>query len=172
MSEGQIKVEDLISTRIDFLNITISKESIINNDFTEPMNILRQLTSSKSVIEYFRERVDISFDGYNNTREELYEIPEIRNYVSELDNLFPYWLYFLSKNSSGLLVIIKCFLLPFLKPDAEQEINGKKLQDYLEQRGFLAMNHLCELTNISEQEKIEMTNRLVNYLSKNQSTCR
>jgi hypothetical protein len=166
MSEGQIKVEDLISAGIDYLNITISKESVLNNDFTEPMNILRQLTSNKSVIEYFRERVDISFDGYNNNREELYEIPEVRNYVKELDNLFPYWLYFLSKNGSGLFVIIKCFLLPFLKPEAEQEINGKKLQDYLEKRGFLAMNHLCELVNISEEENIEMTNRLVNYLSK------
>lgn len=165
MSEGQIKVEDLISAEIDYLNIIISKESVLNNDLTEPMNILRQLTSSKYVIEYFRERVDISFDGYNNTRKELYEIPEIRNYVNELDNLFPYWLYFLSKNGNGLLVIIKCFLLPFLKPEAEQEVNGKKLQDYLERRGFLAMNHLCELTNISEEENIEMTYRLVNYLS-------
>ena len=167
MSEGQIKIEDLISAGINHLNITISKESVLNNDFTEPMSILRQLISSKSVIEYFRERVDISFDGYDNAREELYEITEVRNYVSGLDNLFPYWLYFLTKNGGGLLVIIKCFLLPFLKPEAEQKINGKKLQDYLENRGFLAMNHLCELANISEEENIEMTNRLLNYLRKN-----
>lgn len=77
MSEGQIKVEELISAEIDYLNIIISKESVLNNDFTEPMNILRQLTSSKYVIEYFRERVDISFDGYNNTRENCMKFPKL-----------------------------------------------------------------------------------------------
>lgn len=167
MSEAKINVEDLMSAGIDYLNITISKESVLNMDFSEPMNILSQLASNKSIMEYFRERVDISFDGFNNWREELYEIPEVRNYVNGLDNFFPYWLYFLSKNGRGLFVIIKCFLLPFLKPEADREINGKKLQDYLENRGFLAMNHLCELTNVSEEENIQMTNRLLHYLSIN-----
>ena len=99
-------------------------------------------------------------------RSELWEIPEVRNYIVELDSQFPYWLYFLSKDGMGLYVILKCFLLPFLNPDGEKEINGKRLQNYLEQRGFLAMNHLCEITNITEKENAEMTDRLMNYLNK------
>jgi hypothetical protein len=117
-------------------------------------------------MEYFRERVDISFEGYNEPNKELWEIPDVRNYVAELDSQFPYWLYFLSKEKYGLLVIIRCFLLPFLKPEAEKEINGQRLQRYLEDRGILGMNQLCELTNIPEEENIQMTNRLVKYLSR------
>jgi hypothetical protein len=51
-----------------------------------------------------------------------------------------------------------------LKPQTDKEINGKRLQDYLEKRGFLAMNHLCELSKISEEEIVQMTNRLIVYL--------
>jgi hypothetical protein len=53
-----------------------------------------------------------------------------------------------------------------LKPEAEKEINGQRLQRYLEDRGILGMNQLCELTNIPEEENIQMTNRLVKYLSR------
>lgn len=157
-------ITDLISSGIDFLSFTISKEDILKSDFTGPMNILGQLTSDIYVMKYFRERVDIIFDGYNETSSELWEIPEVRNYVLELDSKFPYWLFFLSKNGNGLFVILKCFLLPYLEPIAEKEINGKRLQNYLEQRGLLAMNHLCELSGVTEEENIEMTNRLVDYL--------
>jgi guanosine-3',5'-bis(diphosphate) 3'-pyrophosphohydrolase len=164
MGARKIDVEEIMKAGVDYLNITISRESVINNNFEEAMHILRQLTSNIAVTKYFCERVDISFDGYNETSEELWEIPEVRNYVLELDNQFPYWLYFLSKNGSGLYTIIKCFLLPFLKPEAEIEINSKKLQNYMVERGLLAMNHLCELAQLTKEENIEMTNRVMNYL--------
>lgn len=166
MKKEKINIEDLKNAGVDFLSITISKESVLNKDFSEPLNILNQLISNKSLMEYYRERVDILIDGYNNTSEELFEIPEVRNYVNELDDIFPFWLYFLSKDCSGLLVVIKCFLLPFLKPEDEQKINGKKLQDYLETRGFPAMNQLCHQTNMTEREITEMRNGLVTYLLK------
>ena len=161
---NSIKVTELISAGIDFLSFTISKEEILKKDFTGSMNILEQLTSNISVTKYFRERVDIFFDGYNETSSELWEIPEVRDYVAELDAKFPYWLFFLSKNGHGLLVVLKCFLLPFLRPEMENEMNGKRLKSYLENRGLLAMNHLCKVVGVTEQENIEMTKRLINYL--------
>lgn len=167
MNDSDAKIEDLIAAGIDHLTIVISRDEIEREDFSGPMKTLNQLTSNITNIKYFREKVDISFDGYNKTRNELWEIPAVRNYVIELDSKFPFWLYFLSRNGGGLYVIIKCFLLPFLTPAADKEINGKKLQNYLEKRGFLAMNHLCDLAGISEEENIEMTNRVLKYFFKN-----
>jgi hypothetical protein len=102
-----VKLKEIKSSGIDFLNIAISREEVLNNDFTNPLETLSQLTSDITFIEYFRERVDISFEGYNGTSVELWEIPEVRNYVAELDSKFPFWLYFLSKNGEGLYIIIK-----------------------------------------------------------------
>ncbi len=167
MIDTNTNIENLIEAGIDYLTIVISRDEIEREDFSGPLKTLNQLTSNITNIKYFREKVDISFEGYNKTRDELWEIPAVRNYVIELDSNFPFWLYFLSRNGGGLYVIIKCFLLPFLVPDADKEINGEKLQDYLENRGFLAMNQLCDLAGISEEENIEMTNRVLKYFFKN-----
>lgn len=164
MDNRKLRLDELISAGVEYLNIIISKEEVIKKDFTGPMNLLSQLESDITLMKYFRERVDISFDGYNETRWELWEIIEVRNYVVELDLQFPYWLYFLTKNGGGLCVIIKCFLFPYLRPESEIRINGERLQKYLEQRGFYAMNYFCELANVSIEENIQMTNRLFNYL--------
>lgn len=164
MDVEQLSLDDLMTTGVDYLHITITKDEVINNDFTKSMSLLKQLTLNRKHIEYYRERVDIAFDGYNETSEELWEIPEVRNYVAELDNRFPYWLYFLSKNGNGLIVIIKCFLLPNLTPEGNKLYNEKRLQDYLERRGFLAMNYILKKGGISMEENIQMTERVFNYL--------
>lgn len=42
------------------------------------------------------ERISISFEGYNEDNRELDEIPEVRDFIYELDDKFPYWLFFLT----------------------------------------------------------------------------
>lgn len=164
MNSHHNNLRDLVDSGIDFINIVISKEEVDARDYSGPLDILNQLISEVSIAQYFKERVDIGFDGYNNTSDELCEIPEVRNYIVELDSYFPFWLFFLSKECTGLYVVIKCFLLPYLAPEANRRLIGPKLREYLENRGFPAMNHLCEVVEISEMENIEMTNRLVQYL--------
>ncbi len=168
MNHSDTKIESLIAAGIDHLSIVISRDEIEKEDFSGPLKVLNQLTANITNIKYFREKVDVSFDGYNNTRDELWEIPDVRNYIIQLDSKFPFWLYFLSRNGGGLYVIIKCFLLPFLTPAADKKVNGEKLQNYLEERGFLAMNHLCDVAGVSEEENVKMTNRFLNYFFKNQ----
>lgn len=166
MKENRYNLTEMMEAGVDFLNIVISRDEVMRQDISTTMNILSQLFKSPQIANYFKERVDIAFSGYDQHRDELWEIPDVRDYVAKLDAQFPYWLYFLSKNGSGLYVIIKCFLLPFLVPEAEEEYNKPKLQTYLLDRGFLAMNQVCEFTGLSEEENVEMTNRVLKYLIK------
>ena len=39
---------------------------------------------------------------------------EVSNFVCELDQQFPFWLFFLSKRHRGLQCLLFCFLPPFL----------------------------------------------------------
>lgn len=165
MNTNKSNFEELFKSGVDFLTVVISKDEILRRDTSESMKVFRQLLSSPEIAKSFRERVEISFEGYNNSRDELWEIPEVRNYVIQLDSEFPYWLYFLSKKGTGLYAIIRCFLLPHLNPKAEKDINAPRLQSYLETRGFPAMNQLCERFDISEVENIEMTNRFTDYFT-------
>lgn len=156
---------ELMHSGVDFLTILISRDEIEQQDITEPMDILNQLLSDKTISKYFKERVEIVIDGYNNQREELWEISEVRDYVNKLDEEFPYWLFFLSKHGTGLMVIIKCQLLPFLSPEGEKNVNGPRLQNYLLKRGFPAMNTLCNIIGDTEKENSKMTERVFNYIT-------
>lgn len=164
-SNEVINLEELISSGVDFLIINISKDEILNDDTSKLLNIFRNLISKKEISLHFKEKIEIFIDGYNHTNQNLWEIPEVRDFISNIDTDFPFWFYFLNKESDSLFVILRCFLLPFLKPEAEIKINKEKLRHYIENRGFPAMNQICKFTEISESENIEMTNRIFTYIN-------
>jgi hypothetical protein len=148
----------------DFLFIVVSKDEVRTRNISNVLATLKRLLESPSVAQSFRERVDISFDGYNDDTRELYEIEEVREFVHALDDGFPFWLYFLSKHHHGLLVVLHCFLSPYLTDDARKRIHPQQLDDYLNKRGFPALNQLCAYTESSEEDIEQMTNRLVWYI--------
>ncbi len=163
ITSDKTNLKEIMAAGVDFLTIIISKDQVDRNDISISNNILQQLITDVEFTNHFRERIEVSFDGYDNTTKEIWEIPEVRNFVVELDSKFPYWLYFLTKNGGGLLAVLKCFLLPHLMPEADKQINGIRLKKYLDNRGFPAMNYACNIANISEAENITMTDRFFGY---------
>lgn len=152
----------LMHSGVDYLNIVISRQEILSRDISIVMATLSQLLNNSKLALHFKERVDITFDGYNDIPDELWEIPEVRNYVYELDRAFPFWFFFLSKNGSALYVILKCYLLPFLTPEADNTENTPRIQTFLDNH-FLAMNGIGNQLNISYEENIAMSNRVFKY---------
>ena len=133
-------------------------------DTSAVLGTLKNLTESPAVAREFMERVDISFDGYDDNTQELFEILGVRNFVSQLDEQFPLWLFFMSKAHLGLQCIMHCFLPPFLKPEAQERIFPERLGKLLANRWFPAMNHVCKFVGMSEHEIEQMTNRVVEYV--------
>ena len=95
---------------------------------------------------------------------ELFEIPEVREFVYALDEQFPYWLFFLDKSALGLQCLAHCFLPPFLTAEARQRIHREQLAELLSKRWFPAMNQVCEWVGFSEAQIETLTNRSVDYL--------
>lgn len=144
--------------------IVVSREEVISKDTSSALEALRALVvSPEAALQYF-EAVDIAFHGYNDWREELFEIQEVREFVYALDKQFPYWLFFLDKKALGLQCIAYCFLPPFLTQEAKQRIFPERLNKLLTTRWFPAMNHVCEAVGFSEEQIEELTDRSVRYL--------
>lgn len=144
--------------------IVVTREDVNSQDTSSVISALNALIKSPEVARMFFEQVDLSFHGYNDTSEELFEIAEVRNYVHALDDKFPFWLYFLSKSGTGLQCIAYCFLPPFLTQAAKAERFPQCLDELLQRRWFPAMNQLCEWTGFSEQQIESLTDRSVKYL--------
>lgn len=151
---------------IDPLVIVISRSEVQAMDISAALGTLRKLTDSPDTAREFVERVDIVFHGYDHTREELFDIPEVRNFVYKLDEQFPFWLYFLSKRHLGLQCLLWCFLPPFLTDDARSRIFPERINDLLTKRWFPAMNHICEYVGFSESQIEQLTERAMAYITK------
>lgn len=156
----------------DFLQIIISKADVQSGNTESTGNILASLTSTPAQALKWRERVDIAFEGYDHTTEELFEIPEVRDFVYKLDEMFPFWLFFMSKAHLGLQCILLCFLPPYLKPEAKARIFPVRIEQLLTQHLFPAMNDVCAFVGMSEEDVAEMTDRTIEYMSSGQTvTC-
>ena len=148
----------------DFITIVVTRQEIQAGNKANVLESLKTLISSPETARKWFERVDIAIDGYNQTREELFEIVEVRNFVQELDDEFPFWLFFLSKRDTGLQCIAYCFLPPFLTQAAKAEIFPQQLDSLLSKRWFPAMNQLCDWVGMQEDDIEMLSDRSVQYL--------
>ena len=148
----------------DFITIVVTRQEIQAGNKANVLESLKTLISSPETARKWFERVDIAIDGYNQTREELFEIVEVRNFVQELDDEFPFWLFFLSKRDTGLQCIAYCFLPPFLTQAAKAEIFPQQLDSLLSKRWFPAMTQLCDWVGMQEDDIEMLSDRSVQYL--------
>jgi hypothetical protein len=150
---------------IEPLIVIISKEEVESQNTTSPLTALKTLLQSPEKARYFQEKVDIAFHGYDEDAQELFEIPEVRNFVYRLDEEFPYWLFFLSKHYLGLQCLLLCFLPPYLTDEAKARIFPERVRDLLLNRWIPAMNQICEYVGMSGDEIDQLTERAVNYVA-------
>jgi hypothetical protein len=58
-----------------------------------------------------------------------------------------------------------CFCPPYLRPEAQQEIWPERMNAYLISRGFPAMAAVCQLAGWSDEQIMQLNDRVVEYLS-------
>lgn len=134
------------------LVIIVSRQDVERCDVALPLSVLSRLLESVSVIRSFEERVEIAFHGYDSNPSELYELAEVRAFVHRLDEQFPYWLFFLTKEGTGLQALAWCFLPPFLTQEAQGTVWPERLMALLEQRWLPALRDLCTRVGFDESD--------------------
>ncbi len=155
----------------DELFFVVRRRAVEAGDLTEILGSLNHLISTVDMARKYRERVDISFEGYDQDRRELFEIQEVRDFVHRLDEQFPYWLFFLDKKLLGLRCLAWCFLTPDLTEEAQQEIQPHQLDELLERRWFPALNALAGAVGLHEIERRDISDRSVEYLVNGPTPC-
>lgn len=96
-------VEDIKNAEIIFYSV--SKRELVNEDYTRIKNNLKLLNSAE---KYARGKMMITFDGFDNDKREIYEIPEIRKYVKNIWNEYNHIFYFLTPLANNRSIIFAC----------------------------------------------------------------
>jgi TPR repeat protein len=146
-----------------FVVLDFDRGDIEAGDTSDVMAVLKQLLERDAATK-FCERVDLCCSGYDSDSRELWEIPEVRAFVQKLDQQFPYWCYFLSRNGEGLMWLTYCLYPLALSQDEKQRLWLPAIRKYIEDRGIPQMTAICRYVGCSDQGAVRLTNSAVNYL--------
>lgn len=148
----------------DLLCVVVSRQEVESLDTGPALSVLRRLLETPQTALAHMEGVDIAFHGYDDDPRELSEVPEVRDYVHALDEQFPFWLFFLSKQGLGLQCLTFCFLLPFLTDEAKARRHPQQLGELLTSRWVPALNHVVGYAGLSEEQTDRLTDQALTYL--------
>lgn len=104
------------------------------------------IANRENLLKFFG-RVEISIHGYDNDPRELYEIPEVKIYLKELNQLFPYWLVL--QIGSGAWLRILYFCLTDARREGHQMHLNSALDEDIFNGWFMGLNEITDLYAVS-----------------------
>ena len=147
----------------DWLRVAVDRSAVEALDVSGTALILSRVLADKTAVERYRGRVELTFSGYVNDPRELYEIPEVRRFCSKLDDVFPYWFYFLSTDGVTLGVIARCLCsVTQVRPGVVSI--GPDLPEFIT-RHYEALNWLFDNYSLDKGHNDEISRNVAEYFS-------
>jgi hypothetical protein len=155
-------------SNFDAFTIGIDKTAIEALDFSMIRDFIAERDFNEILLYEASGRLDIFFSGYDNDRREIFEIPEIQEWIkaSMIEEKIP-WFFFLSTapSSQSIKALALCFSAePVKGKDGKTKFQPvqKNLQDFA-LINFSNMNDFMNEHKLTESMNIEISNRLNAY---------
>jgi hypothetical protein len=141
----------------DLITYFASKEDVEAGDIDGALAFLVGLLQPARA-RRFKSRLFFGISGYDEDSRELFQIPEVRLWMRELDVAFPYWFYFLSKHAATM-EFVTFSLCDYVEGPSGALIAPAVLADFAS-RHFAAMNSLFEKLGESEDAIEKLTKEI------------
>jgi hypothetical protein len=145
----------------DFYFVVIERDDIESGNIITALKLLNRVKASKKLIRRYKNKVHLSIHGYDNDSRGLCEIPEVRYWLRNLDREFPYWFYFLSKETDSLNFIIYT-LCEYRIAEQGFVLDKASLARFM-LKHFVAMNRMCKEAGMSANEIELLSEQVINY---------
>lgn len=136
-------VHKLILGKLEVATLVIPRSDIEMADTSQLLKTLQKLKSTLCDGIVQCGSVDLSVQGYNDDRRELYEIPEVCRYFRLLSSEFPYWFYFTRPEFAGFHTMVSCACGAKRASPSKVSIDNGRLLEFLEQQ-FTGLNKLFD----------------------------
>lgn len=102
-----IREMEMLGARVE-RRLVIQRADVENMNLAPYLHPLLSILGDKDAIIRRRQDVRPSIHGYGSDPRELCQIPEVRAFLSRLDQQFPYWFYFLDPACDFLGPLMAC----------------------------------------------------------------
>jgi hypothetical protein len=151
----------------DYFNIVIDREAIEKVDFSMIKTFIEKFDNEKLLLDATG-TLNISFYGYDEDPREIFEIPEIQNWVktSMIVEKIP-WFFFLSTEptSQNIKALTLCFIAEQVET-TDGTIRYQPMQKNLQNfamLNFQNMNYFMHAHQLSEDMKTEISEKVNGY---------
>ncbi|TVX85956.1 hypothetical protein [Paenibacillus agilis] len=133
----------------------IPKSEVVKKDISTIAHYINQLEK----IEAHSQCVEIIFDGYDDTTDEVFEIQDIREWVTMLLKKSPEILYYTSLSLGTTTRLLACAY--DVETVSQKRMNGYEASEYFEVHGELPQQPT--LITIPEDERLRLYNAIKSY---------
>lgn len=137
-----------LDSRFGLVNYWIDRQDVEDKNISNTLAFLNDLISSREVCMGMKERVEFSLHGYDDDAREIYEIPEVIEFLKALDKAWPYWMLFQHPEFRWLQVMAVCLCKPTRTTDGRVEFEPELMPE-LVAKWFHSLNEICHKYAIS-----------------------
>jgi len=143
--------------------LMFSRQQVESCDVEEPLGLLRRLSADRHTAIEYSGRISLVFDGYNDDPRELFEVPEVRAYIKQLDQEWPYWFFFLSQADESIKLLESCLCNTIEVVPGVTSVDIDQLERSLSCH-FGAMNRLCAVLSVPEEISHEIAEGIISLI--------
>jgi hypothetical protein len=149
------------------IRIVVPREAVEARETKEVLMGLSVFAQSPALAPQALGKVRIEFEGYERDARELWQIPEVRRFIADLDEAFPFWFYFADLRSETLHVLASCLCAVTEVAPGQTVFDDDDFYRFL-QRQFGGMNHLWDAHSLPDDENVARSEQLVQYFANRQ----
>ncbi|WP_269533510.1 hypothetical protein [Chitinimonas sp. BJYL2] len=141
-------IKTALDNQFGLVNYWIDRKDIEEQNISNALAFLNDLTSSREVCMGLKERLELSVHGYNDDSREIYEIPEVIAFLRALNEAWPYWMLFQHPEFTWLQVMAVCLCSPTRTKDGKVAFDHEEMSELMT-KWFCSLNELCHKFAIS-----------------------
>ena len=154
---------DLRRGLVEPIVLMISRREVEAGDVNGVVDRLNEQFRTPEFIWRFRCQMSLVVAGYEDDWRELIDIPEVRSFLREFDQAWPYWAFFFNQLDDSIALLCACLCGSFYPGGGAVEIDAGRLGQLLA-RGFAAMNALFDDHGFPESELETMSRGVIEVI--------
>ncbi|MBU5483332.1 DUF4365 and DUF1817 domain-containing protein [Clostridium sp. MSJ-11] len=176
--EEQIQMNWAIANLIknsDYITLAVTKDEIENESFDFINNFIDGLCRNKEMLLDSKSSLDIFFPEYEEDSREIFQIPEIMQWLKKSIEIGIPWFYFLNNKwkNAGLSLLFHAYCISASTMRIERgflvKFNNDELAKFFE-INFYNMNNFMEQNGIDEEFNVEITEGIVTFFEEHMIT--
>jgi len=149
--------------------LAISRRQVESNDLQSVVSKLKVLMATREDCWRYRNQMTLVVEGYDADPRELIDIPEVREFLRDFAKTWPYWTYFFNQVDESILLLQACVCGTEFPGSGQVVMDAEQLGEFM-MDGFDGMNQLFEKFDFPDQDLIQMTDSLAEYIQRAATT--